>query len=279
MYVFHDILTVLQLTFILQRILAVLITLTPGYRNEFIDCQNTKVCIGVPPSMDETASSNLKLHWLEGACQLREFTCEWLQNPEFCEYWPLITTQDEWTSVKYVIEVIGPFQCRTLGMLKGPKAKLHHITIVYNDRFDHLNGVKRAVAKKLTPWKEDLHITVRLVQQKLIKYYANTTPMTAMLLILTHLLDPSCKLRSFNQCDDGMNINLDHKTSYDTQYQQASLVYVVNNCCAKHRCVPVITPECQLRNSLFPSATTSGARQSSFDPYDLSSYDEEYVMY
>jgi len=51
-YVFHDILKLLKLTFIKQRMLAVLIPLTPGRRNEFIDCQKAKVHIAVHPIMD-----------------------------------------------------------------------------------------------------------------------------------------------------------------------------------------------------------------------------------
>jgi hypothetical protein len=50
--VFHDILKILKLTLILKRMLAVLITLTPGRRNEFIDCQIAKVHIVVLPIMD-----------------------------------------------------------------------------------------------------------------------------------------------------------------------------------------------------------------------------------
>jgi hypothetical protein len=66
--------------------LAVLITLSPGRRNEFIDCQKAKVRIAVLPIMD------VKTHWistlelLECAFRLREFTREWLQNPNYAEY-------------------------------------------------------------------------------------------------------------------------------------------------------------------------------------------------
>jgi hypothetical protein len=89
--------------------LAVLIMLTPGRRNEFIDCQKAKVPIAVLPIMDVKTHWNSSLELLERAYRLWEFTQEWLQNPKYREYRPLFTTQDEWTIVKYVMEVLRPF--------------------------------------------------------------------------------------------------------------------------------------------------------------------------
>jgi hypothetical protein len=93
--VFHDILKVLKLTIIKRRMLAVLIMLTPGRRNEFIDCQKAKVSIAVLPIMDVKTCWNSTLELLQRAFRLQEFTREWLQNPKYAEYRPLYTTQDE----------------------------------------------------------------------------------------------------------------------------------------------------------------------------------------
>jgi len=149
---------------------------------------------------------------------------------------------------------------------------------VYNDMFDHMDGVMRALAKKKTPWKEDLCFAVKLARQKLSKYYAEVTPTTGMLLISAHILDPLRKLRSFRKWDKGMDINPEDETSYTTQYQEAFLKYVENEYCAQHRHVPVNKLEMVPSCNLVPSATASGSYQSSFDPYDLSSDDEEYLM-
>jgi len=73
-----------------------------------------------------------------------------------------------------------------------------------------------------------------------------------------------------------MDINPEDETSYTTQYQLAFLKYVENEYCAKHRRVPVNKLETVPSNNLLPSATASGSDQSSFDPYDFSSDDEEY---
>jgi hypothetical protein len=52
---------------------------------------------------------------------------------------------------------------------------------------------------------------------------------------------------------------------------------VENEYCAKHRRVPDNTRETVPSSNLIPSATASRSSQSFFDPYDLSSYDEEYL--
>jgi len=83
--------------------LAVLITLTPGCRNEFIDCQKDKVRMAVLPNIDTKTRWNSTLELLEQANQLREFTHDWLHNPKYTDYRPLFTTQDECTIVKFVM--------------------------------------------------------------------------------------------------------------------------------------------------------------------------------
>jgi hypothetical protein len=208
--------------------LAVLITVTPGRRNEFIDCQKGKVRIAVLPIMDVKTRWNSTLELLKGAYQLREFTREWFKNPKYSDYRPLFTTQDEWTIVKYVMEVLRPFSYWTLWMSKRHTVTLHYVITVYNDMFDHMDGVMRALAKKKTQWKEDLFFAVKCAWQKLSKYYTEVTPMTGMLLITAHILDPFRKLRSFRKWDKGMDINPEDETSYTTQYQEACLKYVEN---------------------------------------------------
>jgi len=143
--------------------------------------------------------------------------------------------------------------------------------------FDHMDGVMRALTKKKTPWKEDLFFAVKLAQQKLSKYYAEVTPTTAMLLISAHILDPFWKLQLFRKWDKGMDINPEDMTSYTTQYQEAFLKYVENEYCAKHWRVPVKKHESLPSSNPIPSATASGSCQSSFDPYDVLSNDEEYL--
>jgi len=257
--------------------LAVLITLTPGRRNEFIDCQKAKVRIAVLPIMDVKTRWNSTLELLERAYRLREFTREWHHNPKYAQYRPLFTTRDEWTIVKYVEEVLRPFRYWTFGMSKRHTVPLNHVITVYNDMFDHMDGVMRALAKKKTQWMEDLFFAVKFARQKLSKYYAEVTPTTGMLLISAQILDPFWKLQSFRKWDKGMNINPEDETSYTTKYQEAFLKYVENEYCAKLRRAPVNKLETVPSSNLVPSATASGPYQSSFDPYDLSSDDEEYL--
>jgi len=144
--------------------------------------------------------------------------------------------------------------------------------------FDHMDGIMWALPKKNTPWKEDLYIAVKLAQQKLSKYYAEVTPMTGMLHISAHILNRLSILQSFTKWYKGLVINHDDETSHTTRYQETFLKYAENEYCAKHGSVPVIDPESEMSNNVFPSATASGSGQSSFDWYDLSSDDEEYLL-
>jgi len=119
-------------------------------------------------------------------------------------------------------------------MSKRHTVTSYYVITVYNDMFDHMDGVMRALARKKTPWKKDLFFAVKLAQQKLSTYYAEVTPTTGMLLITAHILDLFWKLRSFRKWDKGMDINPEDVTSYTTQYQEAFLKYVENEYCAKH---------------------------------------------
>jgi len=227
--------------------------------------------------MDVKTCWNSTLELLDRAYRLREFTRELLQNPKYAEYRPLFTTEDEWMIVKYIMEVLRPFWNWTLWMSKRHTVTLHHVITVYNDIFDHMDGVMRALAKKKTPWKEDLFFTVKLARQKLSKYYAKVTPTMGKVLISAHIRDPFRKLWLFRKWDKGMDINPEDETSYTTQYQEGFLKYVENEYCTKHLRVPVNKLETVPCINLVPSAMASRSYQSSFDPYDLCSNDEEYL--
>jgi len=156
---------------------------------------------------------------------------------------------------------------------------LHSVITVYNDMFDHMDGVLRALALTKTQWKGDLYFAVRFARQKVSKYYAEVTPMTDMLLISAIILDPFRTLRSFRKWHKGMDINREDESSYTTQYQEACMKYVENEYCAKHRRLSFTTHEKPQSNDIIQSATPSKSGQLSFDPYDLSSSDEEYLMH
>ena len=60
--------------------------------------------------MDVKTEWNSTLELLEWAYRSCEFTQELPKNPEYSDYHPLITTEDEWTMVKYVMEVVRPIR-------------------------------------------------------------------------------------------------------------------------------------------------------------------------
>jgi len=78
---------------------------------------------------------------------------------------------------------------------------LHHVVKVYNDMFDHMVGVMRALPKNNTQWKDDLFFAVMLARQKQPKYFAEVTASTGMLFNSTHIIDCSQKFQSFKMQD------------------------------------------------------------------------------
>jgi hypothetical protein len=73
-----------------------------------------------------------------------------------------------------------------------------------------------------------------------------------------------------------MDLNPDDDGSYTMQYQEEFLQYVENEYCDKHPRLSVNKPERDANNNPF-STTASGSSQSSFDPYNLSSDNDEYL--
>ena len=257
---------------------AVLITLTPGHWNKFIECQKANVQIAELPSMDVKTRWNSTVELLECAYQFLEFTCEWHKNPKFSDYRPLFTTQDAWTFLKYVMEVLRLFQYWTLWMSKRHTITLHHIITVYNDMCDDMDGMMQTMAKKKTQSKEDIFFAVQFAWQNLSKYYTEVTPTAGVILLSAHMLDPFWMLRSFRNCDKATDIKPEDETSYTTQYTEALLMYVENKYCAKHKCLPVTKPKNIPNNNLMFSTMPSRSAQSCYDQYDLCSDDEEYLM-
>ena len=163
-------------------------------------------------------------------------------------------------------------------MSKRHTVTLHHVMTVYNDMFNHIDSMMRTFGKKQTPWKEDLFVAVKFAREMLSKFYTELTPTPGMLLSSAHILYPFRKLRSDRKWDIGMDINPENETFYTTQYQEAILMYVETEYCAKHPRVPVNKHAGLPSSNLIPSATASRSCQSIFDPYDLSSDYEDYLM-
>ena len=164
-------------------------------------------------------------------------------------------------------------------MLQRYIVTLHHVITVYNDIFDHMDGVMRALAKKNTQLKKDLYIAMKFVWQKLSKYHTEVSPTTSRHLISAHILDPFRKLRLLKKCDKGSDINPEDETSYNIQKQEVFLKYVEDENCSKHQRLPVTKPDSVPNHNLLSFRMVSRSGQSSYDHYDLSSNDEEYLMH
>jgi len=79
-------------------------------------------------------------------------------------------------------------------MSKRHTVPLRHVITLYNDMFDHMDGLIKGIARKKIQWKEDMFFAVKLARQELSKYYAAVIPTTGMHHISAHMLDLLRKL-------------------------------------------------------------------------------------
>jgi len=220
---------------------------------------------------------NLTLELLERAYRFQEFTRVCLQNRSYNDPWPQFTTQDEWTIVKDIMEVVRTFWYWTLWMSKRHTITPHHTLPIPNIMFNYMDGVMLALAKKKIEWKQDLYSAVKCVREIISQYDAEVTPTTGMVLVFARILNPFQMLPLFMRWGKGMDTNPEDQTPYATQSQEAFLRYAVNEYCAKHQVISVITPEHVPGSNLFPSVIASWSGQFCSDAYDLSSHDDKYL--
>jgi len=124
---------------------------------------------------------------------------------------------------------------------------------------------------------EDLFFTMKFAWQKLSELWAAVTPIPDWLRVAAHIFKYFGKLRSFRKCDNGIDNNSEDEASYRTQYQEAVLIKVEIEYCAKHWRLAIINHKSIWSNTAFPSPMASGSGQSEFDSYDSFSNDEKYI--
>jgi hypothetical protein len=140
-----------------------------------------------------------------------------------------------------------------------------------------MDGIMRALVRRMTEWKQDLLFVMKFARQKLSKSFFEVTPMASLRLISAHTLNSFPKLRSFRKWEKARDINPDEETLDRRQYQKVFMKYVENEYCAKHQRLSVNKLERVASNNPF-CTIASGSGQSSFDPYDLSSDDDAYLI-
>ena len=201
-----------------------------------------------------------------------------LKNLNYCDYGQLFKTQDQCTIIKYVLEVLRPFKYWTLWMSKWDTVTLHNVLHLYNNMFHHMDSGLPALIIHRTHWKKDLYFAIMFARQKLSKYHVAVTLTMGMFLGLAHIIDRFWKLQSCRQQVKGMDIYPEDKSSYTTQLWKEFLQYMETEYSATHRRLPIIKPKRVPTHNFFSSAIPCSSGQSSHNPYDLSSDEEEHLM-
>jgi len=142
---------------------------------------------------------------------------------------------------------------------------------------DHMDGVMWAMAKKNAQFKEDLYFTIKIASQKRPKKYSEVTPTTSLLLMLAHIVDSFRKMQSFRKWHQAIDIDPEDKTSYTIRFRNPFLKNMQKEYCAEDWQTSVTETESGLYNNIFSLAKPSEFGQSSYDPSDWSSDDEQFL--
>jgi hypothetical protein len=127
---------------------------------------------------------------------------EWMEHCEdSADVNDLALDEDEWTQVKYIIQLTKPFALYgyTLGACSSPTVQ--HVFSAYNDIFDHLDEEKKRLGKKRRAWKKQLLPALQAAQEKLTQYYSRTTGEQGRPYNYATVLNPVQKLSLYDRPD------------------------------------------------------------------------------
>jgi len=83
------------------------------------------------------------------------------------------------------MEALRPFQHWNAVDVERHMVTQHHVTTVYSDTSDHMDGIIGAIDKEMADLKEDLFFAMKFVHEKLFKHYPKVSAMTLMFLMPT----------------------------------------------------------------------------------------------
>lgn len=181
----------------------------------------------VLPVNDVKTRWNSTVVMIQRAYRLRSYITQWvLSEPQ---YWPLMITPDEWAMLEYIMTVLEPFQYWTLYMSRRRTVTLHLLVRLYNDMFEHLEHVDKALKRKDCAWKKDIHLSVGAAKSKLMERYDKITPETGLLILLAVMLDPFSRLQTFRKWDRDLKRSQYDPASYTQEHAVMFMEYFIAN--------------------------------------------------
>lgn len=118
----------------------------------------------------------------------------------FCDEYEradMVLNNDEWRQVDYLLFLTQPFFDFTVELSKTRDATTHHVFLIYNKLFEHLEQSITQLTRKKTGWKRQMLQALQAAQKKLDTYYSETDNVRGHLYAISTMLAPSNKFQFF----------------------------------------------------------------------------------
>lgn len=122
----------------------------------------------------------------------------------FCDEYEradMALSNEEWRQVDYLLFLTQPFFDFTVELSKTRDATTHHVFLIYNKLFEHLEKSISQLTRKRTSWKRQMLQALQASRKKLDQYYSETDNVRGHLYAISTMLDPINKFQFF-QTDD-----------------------------------------------------------------------------
>jgi hypothetical protein len=108
---------------------------------------------------------------------------------------------DEWRQIDYLLWITQPFFDFTLELSKTKDATTHHVFMIYNKLFEHIERSICQLRRKQVPWKKRMLEALQAAQVKLSDYYSQTDSIRGDLYAIGAMLAPANKFQFFSTSD------------------------------------------------------------------------------
>ncbi|KAJ5277543.1 hypothetical protein N7534_005644 [Penicillium rubens] len=188
----------LDIAYTLSKIrnLAVYINASPQRRETFYNLQSETITI--MPLQDVKTRWNSTFLMLRRAKRLRAIFQSFCDEYERAD---MALSNEEWRQVDYLLFLTQPFFDFTVELSKTRDATTHHVFLIYNKLFEHLEKSISQLTRKRTSWKRQMLQALQASRKKLGQYYSETDNTRGHLYAISTMLDPINKFQFF-QTDD-----------------------------------------------------------------------------
>lgn len=136
---------------------------------------------------------------------------------------PFALNSLEWKKIGYLIDIVRPFNFFTTTIGKSTNITLPYVLRIYDELFERLNESRRRLKAKVSKysWVNSLIQGIDAAEAKLDVYYNKTYSNLGSIYGIGALLDPRCKLESFDQDFCWLNFNVkDWKQEFEEQFRE-----------------------------------------------------------